>query len=464
MRKLHNAGMLWIVIGLLYVTTAWGGNIVNDVQVSHQFNKTRIVIAMHDKVAYHIFSLNDPRRIVIDLPQTQMHATLADSLYHDTPITHIRTARHPDGVLRMVFDIGESNPSYVDTLEPKGPHNFRLVVDLNYQAHISVAKPTLIPEVVKPDNTKMSNDKIFLLKPKITVPQQNTLRDVVVVLDPGHGGKDPGATGAGGTHEKDIVLAIGKELKQLIDAQPGMRAILTRTDDYYIPLRGRLGIARKDKADLFIAIHADAYAKTSSHGVSIFALSLRGASSEAARWLAERENYSELGGVDLNGLYDRSAIVRSVLLDLSQTATISASLKFGVHVLKQISGFAELHNRKVEQARFVVLKSPDIPSVLIETGFISNPHEEQLLGSSAYRHKLAAAILIGVQAYFWSEPPLGSYIYAWRNAKSIQITHHQRLDEIAKRYQVSVEELKQVNKLSSSDLRSGQVIRIPQAA
>ncbi len=454
MTVLKRAWKRTILLGLLCTSVAWGSNRVNDVRVSHQFDKTRIVIGMQEPVKYHLFHLKKPHRLVIDLPHTQMHASLTQALYYDTPIREIRTARHDDGSLRIVFDLKGNSKAHVFMLRPMDKHRYRLVVDLSYHPKYHIVKSQPHVAVVEPSvNIKP--------KPKIVIPRRRTWRDIVVVIDPGHGGKDPGATGARRSHEKNIVLAIGRELKTLINRQPGMRAVLTRKGDYYIPLRGRLGIARKDKADLFISIHADAFKKRSSHGVSVFALSQRGASSEAARWLAARENYSELGGLDLNDLYDRSAVVRSVLLDLSQTATISASLRFGSKVLKQLSHFAKLHNDKIEQARFVVLKSPDIPSVLIETGFISNPREERLLNSRSYRHKLTLAILSGIKSYFWSEPPLGSYIYAWRNAKSVRVAKRESLNQFADRYDIPTHELKRFNKLSSTHLKVGQLIRIP---
>lgn len=231
------------------------------------------------------------------------------------------------------------------------------------------------------------------------------IRDVIIVIDPGHGGKDSGAKGVNGTYEKNIVLAISKKLQQLIQQEPGMRAVLTRKGDYFISLRERLRIARKDKADLFIAIHADAFTNPNSSGASVFALSATGASSEAARWLAEKENYSELGGIPLT---DKSDLLRSVLIDLSQTGIISLSLQLGHYLLKDMGKIARLHHGSVEQARFVVLKSLDIPSVLVETGFISNAQEEQRLSDPIYQAQLAEALFKGIRNYFKQYPPPGT--------------------------------------------------------
>ena len=235
----------------------------------------------------------------------------------------------------------------------------------------------------------------------------NKGRKITVIIDAGHGGKDPGAHGRAGTQEKTVVLAIAQELKRAINQQPGMQAVMTRDGDYYVPLRDRLKKARQSKGDIFISIHADAFKNPQSSGASVYALSLKGASSEAARWLAEKENYSELGQVDLSNKDD---VLRSVLIDLSQTATISAGLDLGTIVLKNLQAMTKLHHLSVDQARFVVLKSPDIPSILVETGFISNPQEERRLRSPRYQKQLALAIMNGVKSYFRHRAPPGTWL------------------------------------------------------
>ena len=232
------------------------------------------------------------------------------------------------------------------------------------------------------------------------------LRDVIVVIDPGHGGKDSGAVGFRGTHEKDIALAVAKSLQNTINHVKGFRAILTRNGDYFISLRERLGIAHKYKADMFVAIHADAYRDRSSHGASVFALSQRGATSEAARWLAEKENESELGQT----ISDKNELLRSVLIDLAQTATIAASLEIGDALLEKFASITHLHSQRVEQAAFVVLKSPDIPSLLVETGFISDPYEESRLRDANYQQKIANCMARGITEYFMRRPPQGTYL------------------------------------------------------
>ncbi len=237
-------------------------------------------------------------------------------------------------------------------------------------------------------------------------------RPVIVVIDAGHGGHDPGATGPNGIHEKNITIAIARDLQYLVDQQKGMHAVMTRDGDYYVGLRDRLAIARKDKGDIFIAIHADAAPELSGEatGASVFALSLHGASSEAARWIAEKENYSELGGIDLDNIPDQDSTLRSVLIDLSQTATISDSLILGKDVLHQLGTLSPLHHNVVEQAPFMVLKSPDIPSILVETGFITTPYEEDHLADPIYQQELAHAMLNGIKNYFNYYAPPGTWL------------------------------------------------------
>jgi len=261
-----------------------------------------------------------------------------------------------------------------------------------------------------------------------------------------------------------VVLAITLKLKQLIDKHPGMRAVLTRSGDYYVGLRQRLDIARKYNGDVFVSIHADAFNNPHSNGASVFALSQRGATSEAARWIAEKENYSELGGVNLGDLDDTNGVVRSVLIDLSQTATINAGLQMGGRVLGQLYSFTNLHNNKVEQARFVVLKSPDIPSILVETGFISNPREERNLTSSAYQTRLSRAIFSGVKGYFWDNPPHGTRIEAMTTSNFHLVRAGETLPAIAARYHVSTDAVQVLNHLTDKPvLKSGQKLMMPSA-
>lgn len=276
--------------------------------------------------------------------------------------------------------------------------------------------PTKTTTVSSPTPTKTptaTQTTSVALPTIITAPPATGNHYITVVIDPGHGGKDPGTTGSFGVREKDVVLAISKDLYADLAKQPGYHPVLTRNADYFIPLRGRLAIARQAHGDMFIAIHADAYSDSYATGASVYALSAHGASSEAARWLAEKENYSELGGVTLT---DKSDVLRSVLIDLSQTATISSSIQLGTNLLSQLNTVGTLHHNVVEQAPFMVLKSPDIPSVLVETGFLSSPSEEARLHNPIHQEEIALALAKGIENYFWNNPPPGTTIASLKNS------------------------------------------------
>lgn len=372
--------------------------------------KTAIVCTLTGALKYKTFSLNNPSRVVIDLQQTTTSINLSRLSPSKGLIKGLRSG-HPDkNTLRLVFDTYPGVRLTSSPWQPVGRGLQGLRIDLTSNNNrpvqmtgVKIASSPQATAVPLAQNHGWKNTRST---------RSRGLRDVIVVIDPGHGGKDPGAIGMGRSAEKHVVLAIAIKLKQLIDKQPGMRAVLTRNGDYYVGLRERMSIARRDNADIFIAIHADAFKNPNSNGASVFALSPRGATSEAARWLAEKENHSELGGVNLSSLDDQNGIIRTVLLDLSQTATIGASLQMGSRVLRGLDTITTLHNNKVEQARFVVLKSPDIPSILIETGFISNPREERNLTSPAYQARLTQAIFQGLKGYFMTYPPHGSRLEA----------------------------------------------------
>lgn len=389
--------------------------------ISTENNKTRITLNLNSATTYKVFTLKAPDRIIIDLPNTELATTLPSS--SSMLITRIREGHPKPNTLRIVLDV--TQPQNPNTTILKGKPNAAeqlaielinpdeksatpvaqnqqptdLKQDIQQQITTEIETENLPPEA--PATTQQQevvhNEPPPSETPKLTATPRNTQKTFVVVIDPGHGGKDPGTSGPMGTREKDVVLAISKALQEEINQQPGFRAVLTRDSDYFIPLRKRLSIARENKADMFVAVHADAFINPYANGASVFALSARGASSEAARWLAEKENYSELGGVSLG---DKSNILRSVLLDLSQTATISSSLQIGNSVMRQLSKIGRLHRGFVEQAPFVVLKSPDIPSLLVETGFLSNHFEEQRLRDPVYQKKIAIAIASGIKGHF----------------------------------------------------------------
>lgn len=393
-----------------------------NLQVNAQ--QTQVIIQMNQQASYRLFTLANPSRVVVDLQSTVGANTLRRLSTQGSGILKLRASEDQEH-LRMVMDVAHHREASVRwmTLSQQRP---ALVITISGPPEVSsrqmTTSSTRVSTPVKINS--VSSVPLPVLKvqrrpSRVTrMPSRN--RDVIVVIDPGHGGKDPGAHGRHKSNEKDVVLQISRELARLVNQQPGMRAVLTRASDYYIPLRGRLNLARKYNADIFVSIHADAYRNAQSHGASVFALSQRGATSEAAHWLAQKENYSELGGVDLSELDDHDGMIRSVLLDLSQTATIGSSLQLGDYILGNLKHMTILHNRRVEQARFMVLKSPDIPSVLVETGFISNPHEELKLRNPGYQRQLAQSILTGISRYFYSHPPMGTYIAAhqMRSARS----------------------------------------------
>ncbi len=361
---------------------------IRAIRLDESAARTVVRCQLSGAFRYHAFTLANPSRVILDFEGVQ------------------KTTQH---VIQTKKSIAFKK---LRVGHPK-PQTLRLVLDMQTPFEIVRAR--------RVTGTKGQHEVLLELKSKKITPVMldkppKLLRDVVVVIDPGHGGKDPGAIGAKKSMEKKVVLAIAKRLKQYIDKQPGMRAVLTRTGDYYVGLRERLEIARKQDADIFVSIHADAFIHARSKGASVFALSQRGATSEAARWLAEKENYSELGGVNLSELDDQNDLIRTVLIDLSQTATTTASLQMGSQVLKRLGHVTSLHAKGVEQARFVVLKSPDIPSILVEMGFISNPQEEKNLNDASYQQRAAQAIFEGLKAYFWNHPPHGTRLEAMANA------------------------------------------------
>ena len=353
---------------------------------------TRITLEAAQAVSYKYFTLSNPDRLVIDLDGMETGAaleSLAGQLTADDPyISAIRVGKYRPGVMRLVLDLKSAIKPSVFQLQPLEQYGHRLVVDL-YPAQAAQASNSTQPGMVEPAKAS-----------RPAVPQYARL--ITVAIDAGHGGEDPGAIGANGSHEKVITLALAKKLKQKIDAEENMRAVLIRDGDYFVPLGQRVIKARGAKADLFLSIHADAFIKPEARGSSVFALSENGATSVAARWLAKKENDADLvGGINVDV---KDPFLKRTLIDLSQTATINDSLKLGHAVLKEIGGINTLHKARVEQAGFAVLKAPDIPSILIETAFISNPEEEKRLNDSNYQDKLVDAIVSGIKVYFDKHP------------------------------------------------------------
>ncbi|KTC85155.1 N-acetylmuramoyl-L-alanine amidase [Legionella brunensis] len=429
-----------------------------SIEVKQQAGTPSVLFTLDRAVAHKVFTLTNPNRVVIDFENTDLAFNLNRVNLGPELIKYIRSGRPNSHTLRLVFEVNQAVMTQTKPLQQlaSAKHSF----SLNLTTNGGGSGASYTPQNSMP--IKVTTRKVTKTPVSVRHAPPKTLRDVIVVLDPGHGGKDPGASGPKRSLEKYVTLAIAQKLKQIIDRQPGMRAVLTRNGDYYIELRERLRIARKYNADVFISIHADAFINQHSSGASVFALSQSGATSEAARWLAEKENYSELGGVNLSELDDQSGLVRTVLIDLSQTATIGASLHMGERVLLNLDRITRLHNHKVEQARFMVLKSPDIPSILIETGFISNPREESNLNSPAYQRQLTQAIFEGLKRYFWDYPPHGTRIEALAGSANTHLVQRgESLPQIAARYHVSVAALQTANHLAGSQLRAGQRLIIP---
>jgi len=367
---------------------------------------TRVTLESKTEIKFQLFSVKDPERLVLDLEGVDYSPALADLqgkvAEGDPYVEKLRVGRNRPGVLRVVLDLkGEVRPQ-VFTLKPVGEYGHRLVLDIYpivpadpLAALIESGGKLPLPQEPRADSAG---------KPAAPAEERpKVARLATIVIDPGHGGEDPGARGRLGSREKDITLTIGTRLKALIDAEPDMRAVLTRDADFYVPLGVRVEKARRVKADLFVSVHADAFIRPHARGSSVFALSERRATSEAARWLAKKENEADLiGGVNIDV---KDKYLAQTLLDLSQTATIDYSLRLGNAVLGELGQVNTLHKARVEQASFAVLKSPDVPSILVETAFISNPEEEKRLNDEAYQDQLARAILAGIKRYLAKHPP-----------------------------------------------------------
>ncbi|MHC2145964.1 N-acetylmuramoyl-L-alanine amidase [Pseudomonas sp. 210_17 TE3656] len=457
------------VVGLLLTAVTVDALAVTQVKSMRLWrapDNTRLVFDLSGPVQHSVFTLTAPDRLVIDINGATLAAPLTVST-SNTPITSVRSAQRTPTDLRVVVDLSKSVTPKSFTLAPNAQYGNRLVVDLFDQAADAVSPPPTPPVATAPAVPVTPAQPAIKLTP---VP--NGKRDIVIAIDAGHGGEDPGASGSKGQHEKDIVLSIAKELQRQINSEKGFRAELTRTGDYFIPLRKRTEIARKKGADLFISIHADAAPSKAAFGASVFALSDRGATSETARWLADSENRSDLiGGAGNVSLDDKDRMLAGVLLDLSMTASLSSSLNVGQKVLGNMGRVTPLHKRRVEQAGFMVLKSPDIPSILVETGFISNANEAAKLATPSHQQSLARSIHSGVRQFFQQNPPPGTYIAFLRDSGKIaqgprehSVRPGETLAMIAVRYQVNVASLRSANNLKTDELKVGQSLHIPTTA
>ncbi len=363
----------WVAAVLLIASSpfAFATEKVESLRVWASPTSTRIVLDMSGEAKYKLFTLDNPHRLVLDIADTELKSKLDETMLKDSGISRVRYA-HEKGRVRIVFDLDSKVSSSSFILAPNQSYSHRLVIDLAQAETKAVS--------VKADAKKY------------------TSRDFIVAIDPGHGGDDTGAIGLKKKlREKDVVFAVSKKLEAMINAQKGMRAYLVRSGDYYVGLRKRMTLAREQGADLFISVHADSFNDPRASGASVYVLSEKGASNEASRWLAERENRSDLvGGVSLE---DKGDVLASVLLDLSQTASRSASHELATHLISNLGKVTDLHHKSVQRAGFMVLKSPDIPSVLVELGFVSNHKGEEKLALATHQHALANALLAGVKSY-----------------------------------------------------------------
>ena len=383
---------------------------------------TRLTLESDAPVSYNVFTVGTPARLVLDLEDVEFNATLEQLPAKISPadpyVSGVRIGRYKPGVVRLVLDLKAQVKPQVFVLKPVGEYGHRLVLDV-YPLQESDPVMALLDKKVAPapiappaGNTEKpaagfnGSPAVAPAAPsRKTAPAADVARLITVAIDAGHGGEDPGARGRSGTHEKHVTLAIARKLKALVDDEPNMRGVLIRDGDYFIPLVNRVIKARKVQADLFVSIHADAYVKPHARGSSVFALSERGATSAAAGWLARKENEADqIGGVNIGSVAD--PVVASVVYDLAQTATMNDSMKLAKAVLGAIGGVNDLHKSHVEQAGFAVLKAPDIPSILVETAFLTNPEEEKKLKDENYQDKMAQAILVGIRKYFSANPPL----------------------------------------------------------
>ncbi|AQU81992.1 MULTISPECIES: N-acetylmuramoyl-L-alanine amidase [unclassified Halomonas] len=453
----------------------------------------RLVFDLSEAASANVFSLENPARLVIDLDESRMNTDASTLPLDGSAIDAVRTGTRDGGGLRVVLELNrEISPRHF-SLPPNDQYGHRLVVDLEYPGESAVENPIDPIEAMIRDQEIMAQRASVQAdlqiadaqvsgseaappaeqRPRPEEVQQpaqpHPQRDIIIAIDPGHGGEDPGAIGPAGTREKDVVLEISRRLASEINGTRGFKAVLIRDGDYYLGLRQRTQLAREQKADFFVSIHADAFTSPRPQGSSVYALSQRGASSETAQWLADSENRADLiGGVDGSlSLRDRDQVLRGVLLDLTMTATLNDSLSVGSQVLEQLGRVNRLHKSRVEQAGFMVLKSPDIPSLLIEVGFISNPEEERRLRDPVHQQGLSTAIFRGMREHFERNPPPASLL-AWQrdnqrqpSGNEYRIQSGDTLSAIAVRHGVPVNQLRQANDLNGDVIRVGQVLRIP---
>ena len=433
LKHLAGLGGVATMSAVPFVARAAAATNVKDIRLSSHDGYLRLVFDLDKSVDHSIFTLNKPERIVLDLKNTKMVHGMVDRVRANSMIRRIRSGVQNNDDLRVVFDLQHEVKPRSFILGPSAKSGHRLVLDLH---------------------TEKSNPAVT----KETRPTKKQLRDVIIAIDAGHGGRDPGATGKNGTKEKTVTLQMAQRLQKKINQQKGMKAVLTRKNDRYMRLRDRIHKAREYHADMMISLHADSFPDPRARGSSIYALSVDGASSETAKLLAEKENAADMLFGDVN-LAVEDEMVKEVLFDLSLTGNIQSSLDIGEEILQQIKHVNRVHKKQVQQAGFAVLKAPNIPSVLLEAAFISNPREEKNLKSSAHQKKVANAVSKGVANYFARKAPPGTWLSA--SAAEYKVESGDTLDSIAKKYKTSIENLRARNAMYTSNLNAGQVLKLP---
>ncbi|MFS1523285.1 N-acetylmuramoyl-L-alanine amidase [Microbulbifer sp. 2304DJ12-6] len=409
---------------------------VEGVRLWRAPDHTRLVFDLSAPAEHKLFTLSRPHRVVVDITDTKLKAQLDALDLKDTPISQVRHAQHNKKDLRVVLDLKQQIKPRSFSLRRHEKLPDRLVIDLY---------------------DKVENQEK-------TLQQVSSERDIVIAVNAGHGGEDPGALGPSGLREKDVVLAIARKLQRELDRERGFSAKLVRTGDYFIPLRQRVKKGRKMRADLYVSIHADAFTRKEARGAGVYAVSSRGATSETARFLAQRENESDLiGGAGDLSLDDKDDTLAGVLLDLSMTATMNASLDIGASVLSSLGSFTRLHKKKVEQANFSELRNPDVPSILVETGFITNPYESRRLSDPKFQQLMAEKLSEGIVGYFNRRPPAGTWLATNQSTRSRRhiIARGETLSGIAAQYNISVSALMRANGIKNSVIRVGQTLSIP---
>ncbi len=437
-RKLTSALGLFLIT-LSFSVWVQAANTVDSIRVWPSPSNTRVVIDLKQKPDFTYFSLSNPQRLVIDLSNTKNTYQLSKLTHKSKLLRKVRVSKAKKKTgLRFVLDLTRAVKAQVFALPPTAPYGNRLVIDLTDLEQSQ--------NIVKDQQSAKRN------------------RDIVIAIDAGHGGEDPGSVGRGGSYEKNITLSISKMLAKLVNKEPGMSAVMTRTGDYYVGLSRRPETARKSKADLLVSIHADAFTTPQPSGASVWVLSMNRANSELGRWMEKSERHSELLGGAAEIIQDTAneRYLTQALLDMSMDHSLTTSYQVSRGILRELKGVTKLHKKTPQAASLAVLTSPDIPSVLVETGFISNPREEKNLNWSKYRGRLASSIFKGIKKHFQETPPDGTLWASWRQKhRTHRVQSGESLSVLAKRYNVTVRKLKSANNLKSDMVRIGQVLTIP---